>query len=362
MSIHFKIATLLLGMTLVTSCAPKEDESKEEAPRPVLSMTVKQTPVTSLSLTGTIEPAIETDLGFRILGRMIARNVNVGDLVKKDDVVAAIDPLALELAVRNSQSDVEISDAQLRNAVTTEQRQRALVESRSGTEASLEEAEQARLTAAAALAKAQANLAKAREQLGYAQLRAEFDGVVTATSAEVGQVVSAGQTVVTIARPDKRDAVVDVPQAAAQKLEIGAPFDVMLQLDPEIRTSGVVREIAPEADTATRTKRTKIALTDAPEAFRLGSVITASAIIAAETEIVVPSSAILAGNDGVSVWIVDVPGKKVVLRRVKIAGEIVSGGTVRVTEGLVSGERVVVAGVHKLEDGQAIRIDQEINQ
>ncbi|MCA2406471.1 efflux RND transporter periplasmic adaptor subunit (plasmid) [Rhizobium leguminosarum bv. viciae 248] len=361
MSIHLNIVALMVGTALISSCAPQEEE-KVEAPRPVLSMTVKQTPATSLGLTGTIEPTIETELGFRILGRMIARNVNVGDLVKKHDVVAAIDPLALELAVRNAQSDVENSDAQLRNAVTTEQRQRALLASRSGTEASLEEAEQARRTAAAAVAKAQANLDKAKEQLGYAQLRAEFDGVVTATSAEVGQVVSTGQTVVTIARPDKRDAVVDVPQAAAQKLKTGAPFEVTLQLDPTIRTSGIVREIAPEAETSTRTSRTKIALTNPPEAFRLGSVIRASATIAADPEIVLPSSAILAGSDGPSVWIVDAPARKVSLRRVKIDGDVEDGGTVRVTEGLVPGERVVVAGVHKLEDGQTIRIDQEISQ
>ncbi|UVD60677.1 efflux RND transporter periplasmic adaptor subunit (plasmid) [Rhizobium sp. Pop5] len=361
MSIRLKIIALMMGTALISSCT-KQEENKEEAPRPVLSITVKQTPATSLGLTGTIEPTIETDLGFRILGRMIARNVNVGDIVKRGDVVAAIDPLALELAVRSAQSDVENSDAQLRNAVTTEQRQRALLESRSGTEASLEEAEQARRSATAAVAKAQANLDKAKEQLGYAQLRAEFDGVVTATSAEVGQVVSAGQTVVTIARPDKRDAVVDVPQAAAQKLKIGAPFEVTLQLEPSIRTTGVVREIAPEAETATRTSRTKIALTDPPEAFRLGSVITASATIAADPEIVLPSSAILVSTDGPSVWIVDVPAKKVSLRHVKIDGDVVEGGTVRITEGLTPGERVVVAGVHKLEDGQAIRIDQEISQ
>ncbi|MBP2448179.1 efflux RND transporter periplasmic adaptor subunit [Rhizobium leguminosarum] len=361
MSIRPKIVALMMGTVLISSCTRQED-NKEEAPRPVLSMTVKQTPATSLSLTGTVEPTIETELGFRILGRMIARNVNVGDVVKKGDIVAAIDPVALELAVRSSQSDVENSDAQLRNAVTTEQRQRALVESRSGTEASLEEAEQARRSATAAVAKAQANLDKANEQLGYAQLRAEFDGVVTAASAEVGQVVSAGQTVVTIARPDKRDAVVDVPQGAAQKLKIGAPFEVTLQLDPAIRTSGIVREIAPEADTSTRTSRTKIALADPPEAFRLGAVISASATIAADPEIVLPSSAILAGTDGTSVWIVDVPGKKVSLRRVKIDGDVVEGGTVRIAEGLAPGDRVAVAGVHKLEDGQAIRIDQEISQ
>ncbi|EJT02255.1 efflux RND transporter periplasmic adaptor subunit [Rhizobium sp. CCGE 510] len=361
MSIRPKIVALMMGTALISSCTRQEGD-KEEAPRPVLSMTVKQTPATSLSLTGTVEPTIETELGFRILGRMIARNVNVGDVVKKGDVVAAIDPVALELAVRSSQSDVENSDAQLRNAVTTEQRQRALVETRSGTEASLEEAEQARRSATAAVAKAQANLDKANEQLGYAQLRAEFDGVVTAASAEVGQVVSAGQTVVTIARPDKRDAVVDVPQGAAQKLKIGAPFEVTLQLDPAIRASGVVREIAPEAETATRTSRTKIALIHPPEAFRLGSVISASATLAADLEIVLPSSAILAGTEGPSVWIVDVPGKKVSLRRVKIDGDVVEGGTVRIAEGLAPGDRVAVAGVHKLEDGQAIRIDQEISQ
>ncbi|EJC72439.1 RND family efflux transporter, MFP subunit [Rhizobium leguminosarum bv. trifolii WSM2012] len=361
MSIRPKIIALMMGTALIASCT-KQEESTGEAPRPVLSITVRQTPATSLGLTGTIQPTIETDLGFRILGRMIARNVNVGDVVKKGDVVAAIDPLALELAVRSAQSDVENSDAQLRNAVTTEQRQRALVESRSGTEASLEEAEQAKRTAAATVAKAQANLDKAREQLGYSQLQAEFDGVVTASSAEVGQVVSAGQTVVTIARPDKRDAVVDVPQAAAQKLKVGAPFEVTLQLEPSIRTTGVVREIAPEAEAATRTSRTKIALADPPAAFRLGAVITASAAIAADPEIVLPSSAILAGTNGASVWIVDVPAKKVALRGVKIDGDVVDGGTVRVTEGLAPGERVVVAGVHKLEDGQAIRIDQEISQ
>lgn len=133
MSIRPKIIALMMGTALISSCT-KQEEITEEAPRPVLSMTVRQTPATTLRLTGTIKPTIETELGFRILGRMIARNVNVGDVVKKGDVVAAIDPLALELAVRSAQSDVENSDAQLRNAVTTEQRQRALVESRSGTE------------------------------------------------------------------------------------------------------------------------------------------------------------------------------------------------------------------------------------
>ncbi|WP_087001720.1 efflux RND transporter periplasmic adaptor subunit [Rhizobium sullae] len=361
MSTRIKLVALLLAATVLASCQ-KQEEAAQEAPRPVLSVVAKQTPVASLRLTGTVEPRIETELGFRVLGRVIARNVGVGDLVKKGDIVAAIDPLALELAVRSAASDLSNAQAQLRNATTTEQRQRALAQARSGTEAALEEAEQGRRSAAASVAKAQANLNKAEEQFGYAQLHAEFDGVVTATSAEVGQVVSAGQVVVTIARPDERDAVVDVPQGAAERLKAGEPFEITLQLDPTIRTSGVVREIAPEAETATRTRRTKISLIDPPTAFRLGSVITGAATISDEPQILLPASAVLKAEGSTSVWIVDVASKKVMLRPVKIECGIVDGGTIRVTEGIAPGDRIIVAGVHKLKDGQTIRIDQEVSE
>ena len=197
---------LLLSAMALSSCQEKQ-EAAAEAPRPVLSVVVEEKSADALQLTGTVESRIQTDLGFRVLGRIIARNVDVADLVKKGDVVASIDPLALELSVKSAQSDLSNAEAQLANAVTTEQRQRVLAEARSGTEAALEEAQQATRTANASVAKARANLDKAEEQLGYAQLHAEFDGVVTATSGEIGQVVSAGQTVVTIARPEVRDVV-----------------------------------------------------------------------------------------------------------------------------------------------------------
>lgn len=357
-----RIVIVALGLTSVpvlSACRQEKDE--REAPRPVLSMIVERTSVSGLSLPGTIEPRIETDLGFRILGRMIARNVSVGDLVKKNEVVAAIDPVALELAVRSAQSDVENGEAQLRNALTTEQRQRALLQSRSGTEATLEEAEQARKTAAATLAKAKANLKKATEQLSYTQLRAEFDGVITDAAAEVGQVVSAGQTVVTIARPESRDAVIDVPQGVMQQVKLGSKFEVSLQLDHSVRTSGVVREITPEAETTTRTRRTKIELADPPIAFRLGSVVTASESMPADQEIMIPSSAILSGSDEPAVWVVSASDRKLVRRRVKVDGEI-SESRVRIANGLAPGERLVVAGVHQLQEGQVVRVDQGDNQ
>ena len=168
---------------------------------------------------GTVEPRYTTNIGFRVLGRLIARPVNVGDLVEEGQTLAAIDSTTLELAVQSARADLSRSKARLANASATEERKRTLIVSDSTTKASLDDAEYARAGAQASVARAQANLTKALEQLGYAQLKAEFAGVVTAVSADVGQVVSPGQTVVTVARPDVREAVVDV----------GPDFPVALQ-------------------------------------------------------------------------------------------------------------------------------------
>lgn len=349
--------SLLLTASMLSSCdKPAEAEQKV---RPVLSTVVKSQPVVSLQLPGTIEPRIETDLGFRVLGRVIAREVNVGDLVTKGEVVAAIDPLSLELAVRSARADLSNSQAQLTNASASEERQRALAESRSGSEAALESAEQAQKSAAASVAKSQANLAKAEEQLGYAQLKAEFDGVVTATSAEVGQVVSAGQTVLTVARPDVREAVIDIPEASLDGLKPGSPFEIALQLDPTIRVTGVVREIAPEAEAITRTRRTKITLVNPPDAFRLGSIITASAVVNAEPTISLPSTAILEKDGQPGVWVIDTDKATVSRKLVTLDHTFNDPDRVRILDGLKVGDHVAIAGVHHLSEGQKVKLTQE---
>lgn len=361
MSVHLTTSAVLLAAVLLTSCQ-KQEEARHEEPRPVLSVIARSTAASSLSLPGIVEAKIETELGFRVLGRVIARKVSVGDLVKKGDIIAAIDPLALELAVKASQSDLANSRAQLANAISTEERKRSLAETGNGSQADLDEAEQGRKSAAAAVARAQANLDKAKEQLSYTQIEAEFDGVVTATSAEVGQVVSAGQTIAAIARPDEREAVIDIPEANFKGLALGSPFEISLQLDPTIRCAGVVREIAPEAEATTRTRRTKITLLNPPDAFRLGSVVNATAKIVARPSILLPSSAVLMKDDQPNVWVVDAAAGKVFLRPVKLDGNVEDGDTVQIAEGVAPGDRVVVAGVHKLTDGQPIRVDQGENQ
>ncbi|MDW5315876.1 efflux RND transporter periplasmic adaptor subunit [Rhizobium sp. PL01] len=351
---------LLSAATLLASC--QKEEVPKAQPRPVMSVVIKRLPAATIVLAGTVEARVETEFGFRILGRLVARNVEVGDLVNKGDVLAAIDPLALEFSVKSAQSDLANSLAQLKNARTTEKRQQTLFEKQSGAQATYETAELERRTAEAAVAKANANLDKAEEQLGYSRLMAEFDGVVTATSAEVGQVVSAGQSVAKVARPEQRDAVIDMPEAGSLLLAKGTAFDVALQLDPLIHAKGIVREVAPEADDATRTRRAKLTLVDPPEALRLGAVITASAAATSPPAIRLPSSAIRIAEGKPFVWVVNDQTGEVSSRPVIINGDPITQTAVTVTEGVALGDRVVTAGVNKLEDGQTVRIEREINQ
>lgn len=323
--------------------------------RPVLSIVVAPQARGATEFAGTVEPRYRSSLGFRVLGRMTARDVNVADTVRKGARLAALDPLAFELAVRSARAEVSNAAAQLENATGAETRQRTLLQQNAIPQAQFETAQRAREAAAAALARARANLAKAEEQLDYTQLRAEFDGVVTAVEAEVGQVVQPGQTVVTLARPDVREAVVDLPADINGALQPGARFEVALQLDPSVKTAGAVREIAPQADPATRSRRVRITLDNPPASFRLGT--TVNAVMAAPggpAMIELPTSSIFERNGKTLVWVVDEAARTVSSREIKLAGR--NEDSARVAEGLSPGTRVVTAGVNSLTEGQKVRI------
>jgi RND family efflux transporter MFP subunit len=351
------LAPLLGTGAFLVGCNANDTTVPAEPIRPVLSMVSEPALTPNALIVGTIQPRFQTDLGFRALGRLIARPVHVGDRVSPGQAVAAIDPAALELAVRSAAAEVSNSQAQLTNATGIEGRQRTLLETDATTRVTLETAEQARAAAQASVVRAQANLTKAREQLGYAQLKADFAGVVTAIGAEVGQVVSPGQTVVTIARPDIREAVIDVGEDITNGLRIGTSFTVRLQLDPSVTANGTVREIAPRADTATRTRRIRITLDDPPEAFRLGTTVITTLSTGQDKVMRLPGSAILDRDGKTFVWRVDPSNGAVSLREVQ--GTRSEDGTLNVTAGLEAGTRVVTAGVHSLREDQVVRIDQE---
>jgi RND family efflux transporter MFP subunit len=320
-------------------------------------MVVRHVAIGDEKVVGTVEARIKTAFSFRVLGRLITRTVYVGDTVEKGQTFAAMDPAALELAVRIATSEVSNGQAQQANAANAETRQRTLLGVEATSKAAFETIEQTRATADATLIRAQANLAKAREQLSYAQLQSDFSGVVTAVGAEVGQVVSPGQMVVTIARPDVREAVIDVADDTANTLKIGTPFIVALQLDPTITAQGKVREIAPQADAATRTRRVRITLDNPPETFRLGTTVIATDAGGREQALLVPQSAILKKDNKTFVWVVGSDNQTVATTPVEVVQA--DGGRMRITSGLDAGQRIVTAGVNSLKEGQKIRLIQE---
>ncbi len=345
----FALALVLAGC--------KQETKGEEPVRPVLSHVLKPTAPGNTQAVGTVQPRYETNLGFRVLGRLIARPVNVGDLVAEGQTIAAIDPTVLELAVRSAKADLSKAQAVLENASASEERKRILIKTDATTKQTLDDAEQMRAGAQASTARAQANLTKAIEQLGYAQVKADFAGVVTAVGAEVGQVVSPGQRVVTVARPEIREAVVDIGEDFPVPLKIDLPFAVSLQLRPALQVQGQIREIAPQADSVTRMRRVRISLTDPPESFRLGSTVTARPNNSENSVLRVPTSAVLTRDSQNFVWVVDPLTGTVSLHKVDLAED---EGGLRVTDGLPEGARIVTAGIHSLKPGQQVRFEQDL--
>ncbi len=345
----FALALVLAGC--------KQETKGEEPVRPVLSHVLKPTAPGNTQAVGTVQPRYETNLGFRVLGRLIARPVNVGDLVAEGQTIAAIDPTVLELAVQSAKADLSKAQAVLENASASEERKRILIKTDATTKQTLDDAEQMRAGAQASTARAQANLTKAIEQLGYAQVKADFAGVVTAVAAEVGQVVSPGQRVVTVARPEIREAVVDIGEDFPVPLKIDLPFAVSLQLRPALQVQGQIREIAPQADSVTRMRRVRISLTDPPESFRLGSTVTARPNNSENSVLRVPTSAVLTRDSQNFVWVVDPLTGTVSLHKVDLAED---EGGLRVTDGLPEGARIVTAGIHSLKPGQQVRFEQDL--
>jgi membrane fusion protein, multidrug efflux system len=348
----FILAPLALAVALA-GCGKKQEE--EAPPRAAITMVVEPTPAFDMVLSGSVQPQVQTPFGFRVIGRMIDRPVKAGDRVEQGQTLAAIDPIALQMAARSAAASLASARALYDNAVSTEARQAALLKTKTASQATFDTVEQERAAAQANMQQAEANLAKAQEQLSYTVLKADYSGVVTATSAEVGQTVSPGQAVVTLAEPTKRDAVIDASDNIVDALWIGQRFDVSLQIDPTKTAVGAIREIAPESDPVTRSRRVKIALENPPDSFRIGATIFARLASTESAAMRIPGSALLRDGEKTSVFVFDPANSKITLRGVEIAPDREDGRWI-VRAGLHAGERIVTAGVHRLKEGETVRI------
>jgi membrane fusion protein, multidrug efflux system len=346
---------LLLAL-LVTLGACREETAPPPPVRPVLSVVATvQTTETLGPFVGLIEPRYKTDLGFRIFGRMVARFVEVGSVLKKGQEIAVLDPAVQTQAVRSAEASVANAEAQFANTEGEEARLKDLVTRNIIPQSQYDLSRRNFETSQANLTRARAALRKARDSLSYTRLDADFDGVVTAKYAEPGQVLTAGQKVITLARPEIREAVIAVPDRIAEVLSHRRDFAIAVDLDRAMSMKAAgIRAIDPIADPNTRTRNVYITLDDPPTAFRLGITVSVTFTRPVAPHVDLPATAILEKDGKSFVWIVDSTKGTVSLRTVTVGAR--DGDAVAVTSGIAADDRVVIAGVHSLSDGQAIKV------
>lgn len=351
-----RLSGVVLASLLLTACS--KEEPAPEPIRPVLFIEVKPQAQESLGrFAGNIAARYESTLGFRVSGRIAQRNVDVGAQVKKGDMLAVLDPTDQQNQVRSTQGDLARVEAQLINAQANARRQQELFDRGVGAQAALDVAVTDLKTSQSSYDQAKAAVQQAKDQLSYSELRADHDAVVTEWKVEAGQVVSAGEQVVTLARPDIKEAVIDLPSQLGDQLPGDVVFTVASQLEPQINTTATIRELEPQAESSTRTRRARLTLADTPAAFRLGTAISVTLSSTVKPRIEVPATAVQEADGNTQVWIIDMQNQTVSPRAVTVVSR--SNGSVVLADGVNSGDRVVTAGVNSLKPGQKIKVDKE---
>ncbi len=349
-----KIGLWMILAALLTAC--DEPPQPLKPPRPALVMTVGDASASSaMVLVGEVRPRYESSQGFRISGKVIERKVDVGAQVRKGQLLVRLDAVDTNLNAAAAMADVRAAEASHALAVAELDRQRQLFERKFISASALDMHEAELKTSSARLAQVKARADVSGNQARYANLTADRDGVVTAIRAEPGQVVDAGEAIVQIANLKETEVLVAVPESRMSQVKVNAPVSIKMWANQQRLYQGVVREIAPAADSSTRAFNIRVSIKDADQAIKLGM----TAGVRFDTEIqqhnpqlLIPSAALTEIHGKKVVWVVDAVNK--VQPREVVAGEFTEDG-VLIDDGLQPGERIAIAGVHTLIKGMQVK-------
>jgi RND family efflux transporter MFP subunit len=353
MTVAARLAAVLLGGLVLGAC---QEETVQSSPvRPVRTVTVQHTTDSDpITLTGLIQSRDQVNLAFRIDGRLVERTVSVGSRVTPGEIVARLQADDAENALRTARANLSAAQATFAQAEADEARQKELLTKGIIAAARYEQAEQALQSARAQVEVAEAQLQSAEDTLGYTELRTDSDGTVTATGAETGEVVRAGQMVVQLARESGKDAVFNVPAQLIRNAPRDPVVTVSLADDPGITATGHVREVAPQADVTTGTYVVKVSLVEPPESMRLGATVVGSVSLSSAPVVRLPGTALTEIDGDAAVWVVDPAEMTVSARQVSVLRYDAEAAII--DDGLTDGEVVVTAGVHALRPGQEVRL------
>lgn len=345
-----------LCLTLLAGCG-KEKPTDPVRPRVQVQEVKIADFAAAVTLTGDIQARVQTQLSFRVGGKIIQRMVDVGDRITAKQVLAKLDPKDLQTNVDSAIAAEAAEQARVKQTAAAFVRQQKLLPKGYTSKSEYDSAQAQLRSSQSALKAAQAQLANAREQLGYTSLIADAPGIITARQAEVGQVVQATMPIFSLARAGERDAVFNVYESLFVQPPTDQPIEVTLLDNPNIKATGKVREVTPAVSAQTGTLQVKIALSSLPEGMDLGSVVSAALTVPAKQSVELPWSALTKGlGDDLgkpAVWVVD-DQKKANLRAVTV-GRYLTGKVV-IVDGLKNGEKVVVAGNQLLHPDMQVEL------
>lgn len=348
----FKItlpASLLFAATLLLSGC-QADDPPVVAKRIVLVQPASSAATQSGIYTGEIRARHEFDLAFRIAGKLAARLVDTGAEIKPGQTLAKLDPADIELAASAARAQLAAAESDFATAQAERQRYADLLARKFVSHAAFEARENAFRSSQARLEQARAQSRISGNQLGYGTLSSEFPAVITAAQADAGQVLSAGQPVFRLARPEEKEVLIAVPESRLGELRAARTLAVNLWAEPKIMMQGELRELAPAADPTTRTYAARIRIHNPPPEVRLGMTARVALDLAADSALRVPLSAVIDQGNGAQVWVVS--NGKAELRAVQVKQFGESGALI--SQGLQAGELVVVAGTSQLVSGLAV--------
>jgi len=358
------VLTIIAAASLLAACTEKPASEPSDV-RPVRTVVVGRSNGTiGANYSGEIRARYESQLGFRTAGKIVARMVEVGSHVKRGQPLLQLDPTQEALQVAAAGADADAARSRVAQARVDVKRTEQLLAQNFASQAELD---QQRLLPSQA--EAQLRSAQARQQLnanmrGFTTLVADRDGVVSAINAEAGQVVAAGQSIVTVAADGEREVSISVPESRVDELRKAQRLTITVWAHPEKSWNGKLRELAPDADSVTRTYSARISILDAdadadPSLLRLG--MTASVMVPdadGSAALRVPLTAVVDHERSRQVWVVDPKTSRVSAREVKLGAA--QNDSVMVVSGLTAGETVVSAGVHMLQPGQQVKVAEAV--
>jgi RND family efflux transporter MFP subunit len=346
------ICALPLALVACGEKAPADPRTEV----PLVRVAVVQAVIpASRSFTGTVAARVQSDLGFRVSGKVLERLVDAGQAVKRGQPLLRIDPIDLILAAHAQQEVVVAARAHARQTAEDEARYRDLPATGAISASVYDQINAAADAANAQLSAAEAQAEVARNANQYAELVADTDGIVMETLAEPGQVVSAGQTVVRLAHAGRREAIIQLPETL--RPAIGSAGQATLFGKEELSVPATLRQLSDAADRLTRTFEARYVLEGELSNAPLGTTVTIripDGIPSAKDGLQVPIGSLFDAGKGPGVWVIDGEPAKVFWR--PIAVQRLNDDGARVAGQIKQGDRIVALGAHLLRDGEQVRV------